>query len=773
MIKRMMMAMLVGLALSVCAAERGVMNRPRLGDGVVGEQYLLTIGIDEYLHWPKLECAVRDAKAVRDVLVEQYGFEKKRVVQLYNADATERGITKAFRKLGKTLHAGDSLLIFYAGHGKLDDFTGEGAWVPVEGDRDDDSSWIRCGRIKSYLRGIDARHVFLISDSCFAGDFFRGSRGAPPEISDAYVRDAFRKTSRQALTSGDLEPVVDAGFGGHSVFTHFLLKELKENTSPYLLPSDLHSRIKGGVSENARQRPKLGTLAGTGGEELGEFVLFREGVGGSMDDLIARKQEALERLQAMEDQARRAAELAREVESEKQKELDALDSKIKRMQAKLEAGDTGGDALKELVALVRQQEEQDAALKELKRRKAAEERKRSEEIERLRKEQAQQRRKAFDADYADYRYVVDSRVASTAVKQRAWDAICKAWSVKGGGEPGALKWNAAEGRVELTDVGALLVRMPSAGRLRLAGNEWSSVSAGKGLRWSSLPVGSYEVEAEIDGKIVRRTVEVTEKKAADVTITLEPQPGEEQVVDLGGGVKLEMVWVPKGSFMMGSPSSEDNRDDDERQHRVTLSEGFWMGKYEVTQEQWAEVMGKNPSHFSGSRNPVEKVSWEDCQAFIQKLNAYTGGRAASRAGAFSLPTEAQWEYACRAGTTTPFHYGGRLDSSMANFDGNYPYGRARKGQYREQTVRVGSFKPNAWGLYDMHGNVWEWCQDWYDKDYPSGSVTDPSGASSGSGRVLRGGSWHFDAWNCRSAHRYRGTPTRRSDSFGFRLVLCR
>ena len=144
------------------------------------------------------------------------------------------------------------------------------------------------------------------------------------------------------------------------------------------------------------------------------------------------------------------------------------------------------------------------------------------------------------------------------------------------------------------------------------------------------------------------------------------QPGSEMTIDLGGGVKMVMVWIPPGTFTMGSPTSEDERDSDETQHRVTLTKGSWIGKYEVTQEQWQQVMGNNPSKFRGSSNPVEQVSWNDCQEFLKKLN----GIAGTRQGVFRLPTEAQWEYACRAGTTTLFHYGNDLDATVANLYGN-------------------------------------------------------------------------------------------------------
>ena len=237
----------------------------------------------------------------------------------------------------------------------------------------------------------------------------------------------------------------------------------------------------------------------------------------------------------------------------------------------------------------------------------------------------------------------------------------------------------------------------------------------------------------------------------------ERRAGETDAVDLGVGVKLELAWCPPGSFLMGSPAGEAKRSDDETQHRVTLTKGFWMGNNPVTQRQWESVMGGNPSNFKGADLPVEKVSWDDCQAFIAKLNEKlaargdarpptvgTGGRASPRAGAFRLPTEAEWEYACRAGTTGP--YAGDLDA-MAWYSANSGL----------ETHPVGQKKANSWGLYDMHGNVWEWCQDWYG-GYPAGSVTDPAGPGSGSGRVIRGGSWSSSAGRCRSANRDYDDP---------------
>ena len=237
-----------------------------------------------------------------------------------------------------------------------------------------------------------------------------------------------------------------------------------------------------------------------------------------------------------------------------------------------------------------------------------------------------------------------------------------------------------------------------------------------------------------------------------------------------------LAWINPGIFTMGSPSTEqDRKDDEEPQTQVTISSGFWMSKYETTQDEYEAVMGGNPSSYKGNANlPVEMVSWDDATNYCAKLTVreQTAGRLPA-GYEYRLPTEAEWEYACRAGTTAATAYGNSLSSTQANFNGNLPYGGANAGPYREATARVGTYATNAWGLYDMHGNVSEWCLDWYGA-YPGGTVTDPQGPAtptSGMYRVLRGGSWNMNGGLCRSASRSCSTPksTRRTD--GFRPIL--
>ncbi|WP_233258309.1 formylglycine-generating enzyme family protein [[Phormidium] sp. ETS-05] len=227
-----------------------------------------------------------------------------------------------------------------------------------------------------------------------------------------------------------------------------------------------------------------------------------------------------------------------------------------------------------------------------------------------------------------------------------------------------------------------------------------------------------------------------------------------------------MVAIPGNTFTMGTPDSEPNRQSNEGpQHQVTVP-SFYLAKYPITQAQYQAIMGQNPSHFQGSDLPVEMVSWNNAVEFCQKLAQKTGQ-------AYRLPSEAEWEYACRAGTTTPFHFGDTITTDLANYNGDYTYGNGPKGEFRQKTTPVGDFPPNAWGLYDMYGNVWEWCQDvWHDnyKDAPTdGSAWETGGESNY--QVLRGGSWDCNPRHCRSGQRDWDDWVSRLNLYGFRVAV--
>lgn len=271
-------------------------------------------------------------------------------------------------------------------------------------------------------------------------------------------------------------------------------------------------------------------------------------------------------------------------------------------------------------------------------------------------------------------------------------------------------------------------------------------------------VQSYNYRRE-DVTLTVKGDEVTEKRLSLEKVVGPKESHPWTVPDLG----LEMVWIDPGDFIMGSPPSEFFRGD-EPQHRVLISQGYWLGKYEVTQLEWKSLMGNMPSRFDSDENrfPVENVSWEDAINFCRTLTSRErrAGRLPSHLE-YTLLTEAEWEYACRAGTTTPFHYGNRLDVNLANI---------KELNHRSKKEKVGSYKPNNWGLYDMHGNVMEWVMDWKG-DYPSGTVTDPKGPSTSGHRMVRGGGFNIIAQYCRSAQRTSKSPTNRDYNLGFRLAI--
>lgn len=246
----------------------------------------------------------------------------------------------------------------------------------------------------------------------------------------------------------------------------------------------------------------------------------------------------------------------------------------------------------------------------------------------------------------------------------------------------------------------------------------------------------------------------------------------EALAGLGEAIPLQMLMIPAGTFTMGSPEDEPEREDDELQHEVTVPD-FFMGRYPVTQAQWRSVanlaqinreLNPEPSSFKGDNRPVEQVSWYEAVEFCDRLTAHTQRP-------YRLPSEAEWEYACRALTTTPFHFGKTLTTEAANYNGNYTYADGPKGEYRQETTPVDEFDTaNAFGLCDMHGNVWEWCQDHYGSYDPM--PTDSSALTTSdeeTRRILRGGSWNNGPWSCRSAYRSYNTPDDRYDFIGFRV----
>ncbi|MDD3858958.1 MAG: SUMF1/EgtB/PvdO family nonheme iron enzyme [Bacteroidales bacterium] len=306
--------------------------------------------------------------------------------------------------------------------------------------------------------------------------------------------------------------------------------------------------------------------------------------------------------------------------------------------------------------------------------------------------------------------------------------------------------------------------------------EIDGVSSGKTPYSGNLSFGNHTVKLTNNAKVVNESISVTQGGKTSWSFNVSETKDFTETVS---GVNIEMVAIKGGTFTMGSPASEADRGSDETQHQVTVSD-FYMGKYEVTFEQYdafCTATGREKprdSSWGRGKRPVINVSWDDATAYCEWLSKQTGKT-------YRLPTEAEWEYACRGGASTtsstsvasasaPFNTGNCLSATQANYNGNYPYGNCSKGEYRQKTMPVGSFSANAFGLYDMHGNVWEWCSDWYG-DYSTSAQTNPKGSAQGSSRVDRGGSWYSSAQYCRSAYRNSYRPGNSDYNLGFRLVV--
>jgi len=660
------------------------------GPAIAGDYHALIIGIDNYTQWPKLNNAVHDAREMAQVLTQSYGFSPNRIVEFYDGAATKDAILSALRSYTssgrRALKADDNLLIFFSGHGQFDDIENVGYWISVESRTDQTGDYISNDQIKRLIGAIKTRHILLISDACFSGSLLRsGTLGYEREPDNPkFYEKVSRKASRQALTSGMNEPVMDGGSDGHSVFSYYMLKSLRENPRPLLDAGGLYEDIKVPVANNSAQTPILQPIRDVG-DEGGQFVFRQSAV--SVQSPVAPTAPEVPAVSA--DEYAKLAERTAQADADAKQKLAA--EKVRR-EKYFSAMDDAGASLQKIDGSVSMTAADKARLW-----------------------------RKFLSDFpAENKYAAAAR------------ARIKSWESIGADDDAALR-GAGIGTIEDFQRTQGLT----------ADGQFGPGTAAKLRQLLNPPVASPEPLPPSGG--------------APGVVTPAPSIGERSSSYTERAANIEMVSIPAGAFDMGS---NNGGADEKPVHRVYV-DGFYMGKYEVTQGQWQAVMGNNPSRFEGDNLPMEQVSWDDCQEFIRKLNSMTGKQ-------YRLPTEAEWEYACRAGTTTAFSWGNSISTNQANYDGNYTYGGGSKGVYREKTMPVGSFGANPWGLYDMHGNVWEWCQDWYGS-YSSGDERNPTGASGGASRVNRGGSWFSSPRFLRSAIRTYG-PGYRDNDLGFRLV---
>jgi len=618
-------------------------------------------------------------------------------------NADLRRMEAAVELFGQSLGAGGVGLFFYAGHGMQ--IAGQNYLIPVgaEINNERDVTYNAFNVGKVLGKMEDAGNRLNIV-------FLDACRDNPFARS---FRTATTGLAQMDAPSGTLiayatapgKVAADGVDGSNSVYTRYLLEQLGV---PGQEIGPALRTVRGKVIETTRkQQVPWESTSLTGAFYLTPIDM--------LDENLALSRAQLESLRKLQTEQTQAAANLKALEDEKNAEMAKMDAEIARLRTAAQQPGAVGSSLDQLLALGDKRAAAAAELAAAQRKAEQERQKREAEIAQVKAAARAKRKAEFEAAYAKYQRVVeyvDKGHLGAAEHQAAWRAICGDCGVKNPGDnPVALAWNDTDGTVQLASL-----------RVYGLGGTGSTPSAS----------------------------------------------GNARTVDLGNGVSLDLVWIAPGTFTMGSPENESGRDSDEGpQHKVTISKGFWMGKTEVTQRQYQALMGSNPSYFknAGQDAPVELVSWNDAKAFCGKLQS----RLLSdlRGLTARLPTEAEWEYACRAGSSTALYTGKELTSTTGrcrNLDEIAWYS-----QTSGSTTKLGGQKqPNAWGLYDMLGNVWEWCED-SKRGYTASAQTDPEG--SGSSRVLRGGSWSLDARVCRSANRLGYAPGLRYDHVGFRVVV--
>ena len=716
--------------------------------------HALCVGVNDYAAAaiPDLSYAENDAKAVAELLRAEYGFDRVNV--LLGAKATKAGLTDAVAALFEpdVVSTDDAVLIYFAGHGQTVDLPRNGGQmgylIPqdarIDLARPDDASayyrtCVPMQRVKEWRDQIPARHVLIVVDACYSGLLANDRAVALSKP----IQDALSLEVCQILTAGARgQTAKELSTKGHGAFTWKLLEGLRttaadSNKDGFIRASELGVYLKNTHLEG--QTPQSKVMDGEGDfvlvpqEKRYPVAIVSSGGFYSVDDggfVLA----------------------AENVTGNGFRALPFITGLPSGSVVLGEFLDVEGlsDALDLIVAL----------------------KKLNHDIYRKLSEAHLDPDEGLVVYFAPGAEVIFGH-GSPIAKLSQLEYYFKQHSGLKGID-----------RIDLREPGSPRVPPPSAPtpsaweqelardreREVLLTRAKAAFESLKGLE--SQPVKTKE-EAEKRrrfwqgylkdyGATGHRLEEARAYVKQHENWTSGPKTGDTKTLNLGGGVELTLVWIEGGSFEIGSLDGEEDRGGDEGSVQKVMVDGFWIGQTEVTQAQYEAVTGKNPSWFKGPQNPVEKVSWNDAKSFCDELSRRVKE-------VVRLPTEAEWEYACRAGTSTPFHTGTTISTDQANYDGDYAYDSGRKGVDREKTTRVRSFAANGWGLYDMHGNVDEWCED---RIGISGGLPSPNPLRSSSGeyRALRGGSWGDNPYNCRSAVCLRVEPDYATHRDGFRIV---
>ena len=755
--------------------------------------HALVVGCGDYrAGWPKLPNPVKDAKEVASTL-KKLGFEVK-LLEDPDWATLRRSLHQVIAGPGRDRDK--AILFWYSGHGHtLKEAGGRdlGYIVPVDAPNPDNDEIGFMGRaismreIETLARRIRSRHTLMLFDSCFSGAIFQAVRAKPSR----YIKEKVQKPVRQFITAGnEKEQVPD-----QSVFKTVFVQSIQDgyadrNRDGYVTGMELGDYLQEQVVNYSRgaQHPQFGKINDPKLDK-GDFVFLTASSGTIIEEPSTYESDYLNpKAQDPGNLKLTTHDIdSRFIDNANIGELFVITGKVKNEYQENRGMVTivGKIYSSEKVLVHEETIYCGNFMSDL-------------ELSNLEWDMIQARLANRLGDNRSNVKVEPGKsipfmvvfsglpddLEEFTIEVTGSTASLETSLIEKGPKTGRLYVNTtpSDARVRILNIGPKFYQ----GMELAPGDYHVEVSAGgygKQTRWVNLFAGE---DKRIDFRLAGAETAV---RPAPVVAPLTTTTGKSRI---NNSIGMEFVYIKPGSFMMGSLTSESGRGSDERQHEVTLTQGYYLQTTEVTVGQWrkfvsvtghkseAETSGgvlvcngskcemkedaywDNPGYLQDDRSPVTCVSWNDAQAFIKWLSREEGQ-------SYRLPTEAEWEYAARAGTQTPFYFGDCLSTDQANYNGNYPMPGCDKGQYRKKPVAVGSFPANAWGLHDMHGNVWEWCQDWKG-DYPTGSVTDPEGPSSGEFRVDRGGGWDYGAGNCRSADRFGDAPDSRDNVIGFRLA---
>jgi len=753
MMKKVIFALCIGLlcASLAHASSRGITIKDRTGHVVGGYSgsYALLIGESDYTAgWPDLQNIPFELKQVEQVLTAQ-GFVVKKVINS-NAVQMEQAFKTFIDRHG--YDANNRLLFYYSGHGYTRRHGQKGYLVPTDAPdpRKDEKGFLRkalnMSQILAWSREMEAKHALFLFDSCFSGTIFkaRALPATPPQISAMTARPV-----RQFITAGSAGETVPA----RSVFTPAFVDGLKYgqadlNRDGYVSGTELGLYLQQEVPQHTPQTPQYGKISDYD-LSRGDFIMLAQG---AVVESVPQAASEPSKLRILT----RPNGAMVFVDGRQMGPAPLTLSKLKGrvvVSAKLKGYAEASERIRirrgksQKLTLLLDKVVKDGSIRILSTPTGA--------------------KWYLDGDYMGTTPDTATNIKPGSHTIKVVKQGLDAWQQSVRVRKGQTSELVASLNKQVLTHALTINATPTDARIRILniGPKYSPAI--------QLQPGNYHIEVSRSG--YEKVDAWVELGNADLVhnITLNRVATAQTSRPSSGGSStvagIEMVSIPSGSFMMGS---NDGDDDEKPVHSVHIN-SFRMGKYEVTQSQWQSVMGSNPSGFKGDNRPVEQVSWDDIKVFIRKLNSQTGQH-------FRLPSEAEWEYAARAGSTTKYsfgnseselcRYGNVADMAAKRVESGWTVADCDDG-YAKTTAPVGSFQPNRFGLYDMHGNVWEWAQDCYHDSY-NGAPTNGVAWESGScgKRVLRGGSWVNRPDYLRSASRFRFTADFRNYSFGFRLV---